>query len=828
MEIVSNPQIQLAFDFVQYTDKNIFLTGKAGSGKTTFLHSLKQKSVKRMVVVAPTGVAAINAGGVTIHSFFQMPFGPQIPEDGQNTMPTQGNNGEQSGRVIRRFSREKIRIIKSMDLLVIDEISMVRADLLDGIDSVLRRFRNRTKPFGGVQLLMIGDIQQLAPVVKEDEWDLLEKYYDTVFFFSSIALQKTGFITIELKHIYRQSDEAFIGILNKIRDNNMDAGTLNKLNERYIPGFAREETEGYIILTTHNRQAQQINQTRLHKLEGKLYTFTATIEGDFPEYSFPTEPELELKTGAQVMFVKNDSSADKLYYNGKIGTITEIKEGIVYVKCEDQSSPIPVIEVVWENMKYSLDEVSGEMKETVTGTFTQLPLKLAWAITIHKSQGLTFEKAIIDANAAFAHGQVYVALSRCKTLDGLVLNSPVSSRSLISDATVAEFNHEVENNEPGADDLEQSKKAYKKMLLLELFDFGQITGQINYLLKILKENSASIFNDLYGDFQQRKGQVKTEVTDVAGKFGSQLERLLAEAESSGNDEKLQERIKKGCGYFSEKLGSVLSNVLEGISVESDNRTVRKTVKEAGQRLEEYVRIKIACLDSCSDEFTIDNYLHAKARVEVQASEPKKTSKKEEPSPASVTHPGLYNRLKMWRNEKAVELELPHYMILPLNAMQVLASELPLSVGSLDRIKGIGKKKKKQFGDEIVNIIDNYCRENNIDATGFEINNPLQPKKPKINTKQVSFDLLQSGKTIEEIATERGLALTTIEGHLAHFVGIGDLDINRFVSPEKVKIIRNYFHNNDSPLLSDAKEALGENISYGEIKFVQKYLEKITK
>ena len=828
MEIVSNPQLQLAFDFVQYTGKNIFLTGKAGSGKTTFLHTLKKTSLKRTIVVAPTGVAAINAGGVTIHSFFQMPFGPQIPENEQNNPRSSGNNEKNSGRAIRRFSRDKIAIIKSMDLLVIDEISMVRADLLDGIDSVLRRFRNRSKPFGGVQLLMIGDIQQLAPVVKDDEWQLLKQYYDTVFFFSSIALQKTNFISIELKHIYRQSDAAFIDTLNKIRNNNMDTETLRKLNERYIPGFIGKETEGYIILTTHNKQAQQINQARLHKLEGESFTFTATIEGDFPEYSFPTDPELELKNGAQVMFVKNDSSAEKLYYNGKIGTVTDIDEGTVYVECDDQSSPIPVDTVVWENMKYEVDNISGDMRESVTGTFAQLPLKLAWAITIHKSQGLTFEKAIIDANAAFAHGQVYVALSRCKTLDGLVLNSPINTRSLISDTTVSEFNRDVENNEPGNKELEQSKNDYRKMLMLELFDFKSLLGQIYYIIKILTENSGSVQGDPDLEFHRRKDLFKSQVTDVSAKFERQLNYLFEQSAGPENEEKLQERVKKGSTYFLEKIESILSNVLEGVSIESDNRAVRKALTEAIKKLEELTLVKIDCLKACNNGFSVSKYLDTKARAAVQKAVPKKPKKEKAASPVSTAHPELYARLKTWRNEKASELDLPHYMILPLKAMNELASKLPATTDNLSGVKGIGKKKKEKFGDEIIKIIADYCEEKNIDASALEINAPQKPKKPKINTKQVSFDLLNSGKTIKEIAEERGMAQTTIEGHLAHFVGTGDLDINRFVNPEKIKIITEYFHHSDNNLLSAAKEALGDTISYGEIKFVLKHMEMMAK
>jgi len=401
-----NHELQLADNFVRHTGCNIFLTGKAGTGKTTFLRNLHRNTAKRMIITAPTGVAAINAGGVTLHSFFQLPFGPFVP----------GSEAYESGKQRQfRFSREKKQIIKSLDLLVIDEISMVRADLLDAVDAVLRRHRRNNLPFGGVQLLMIGDLHQLSPVVKRDEWQLLKQYYRSVYFFSSNALDNTELVTIRLKHIYRQSDPYFINLLNRVRDNRLDASTAADLNRRYIPGFEPDEDLGYITLTTHNRNADSINQTRLSALTGRKYSFRAEISGDFPEYIYPTPADLLLKEGAQVMFVRNDSSAEKLYYNGKIGKISAISNENISVVCPGSPKEIVVEPVTWENIKYTVNKETGEIQEEITGEFRQYPLKLAWAITIHKSQGLTFDRAIIDARAAFAHGQVYVALSRCKS-----------------------------------------------------------------------------------------------------------------------------------------------------------------------------------------------------------------------------------------------------------------------------------------------------------------------------------------------------------------------------------------------------------------------------
>lgn len=357
-----NPEQKLALGFLQYTSENVFLTGNAGTGKTTFLRNLKKHSPKRMVVLAPTGVAAINAGGVIIHSFFQMPFGPWVPDTSAERISNAQSDKNTSGKY-HKFSHEKLNIIRSLDLIVIDEISMVRADLLDGIDEQLRRLRRDDKPFGGVQLLMIGDLQQLPPVTKDEEWEILKNYYNTPFFFGSKALQQSKYVTIELKKIYRQTDQKFIDLLNRIRYCDKSPDTLAQLNRRYQPGI-NLDTEGCIILTTHNSQAKRINEERMRKLPGILYKFTAKIEGEFPEYSYPTDFELEIKTGAQVMFIRNDSSPDKRFFNGKIGQVDAIENGMIYVKCQDDNEIVKVGPEKWENIKYGIDHDTKEIVET--------------------------------------------------------------------------------------------------------------------------------------------------------------------------------------------------------------------------------------------------------------------------------------------------------------------------------------------------------------------------------------------------------------------------------------------------------------------------------
>ena len=469
-DVFKNEKIEMLNRFVQNTDVHIFLTGKAGTGKTTFLRNLALKSYKRMVIVAPTGVAAINAGGVTIHSFFQLPFGPIVP-DGQSLSLLSN----------MKLSKTKLKIIRSLDLLVIDEISMVRADLLDAVDTVLRKVRRCDKAFGGVQLLMIGDIQQLAPVARQNEWELLQDYYKSVYFFDSHVLQKNPYICVELDHIYRQNDTEFIDILNQVRNNRLDSNNLQVLNSRYIPNFKPDDNEGYITLTTHNSQADEINEEKLNAIDSETLTFTAEITGIFPENAYPTKEVLELKVGAQVMFVKNDPSPEKLYYNGKIGKIIAYdKDEGIKVRCDDEV--INVMPVKWQNFEYTLNEQTNEIEEKEIGSFTQIPLKTAWAITIHKSQGLTFEKVVLNAEMAFAHGQVYVALSRCTSLKGLVLNAKISNNVLYNDNTINTFVDKIPSLEPDEDRLRDEETKFHHQTIIDLFTFDELEMHRSLLL----------------------------------------------------------------------------------------------------------------------------------------------------------------------------------------------------------------------------------------------------------------------------------------------------------------------------------------------------------
>ncbi len=818
MEFQSNPQLELAYNFLQYTNQNIFLTGKAGTGKTTFLRNLKKQSPKRMVVVAPTGVAAINAGGVTIHSFFQMSFGPQIPVDPNQQRPVVIPEDGNVAAGIKRFSREKINIMRSLDLLVIDEISMVRADILDGIDEVLRRYKNRYKPFGGVQLLMIGDLQQLAPVVKEDDWAILKPYYDTCFFFSSHALKRSKFIGIELNHIFRQSDQKFIDLLNKVRENRMDAATLQELNQRHIPGFNPEEKEGYITLTTHNYQSQQINDSKLGQLVTKSHKFTATVQGEFPEYSYPTDPELELKIGAQVMFVKNDT--EKRFYNGKIGKITGIDDDLVNVLCPDETFPIEVERTEWQNAKYSLNETTQEIDEEVIGTFTQFPLKLAWAITIHKSQGLTFEKAIIDARASFAHGQVYVALSRCKTLEGLVLSSPIAEFSVKNDTTVIQFSDEVERNQPGPAELEQSRKEYVKQLLSELFDFKPMERQIQYLLRLWEEHQSQLLGTLKTNLQGITIPLQTELINVAEKFDNQLRHLITTMPNAEGNEQLQERVRKAADYFSGKLISIVEEPFSGATFDTDNKTIRKSFNDAADKLRKEIHTQKVCLELCKSGFNLKTYLETKSKAAIEPTESKQKAKSSGSSSSTTINPEFFTRLKKWRDQKAELLNVELRRVLPQKTMLEIAEALPANKRELLSMKGMGGTRVKQFGKEILEMVIEFRQ-----SQGMEL--PVEPEKENkiiLNSQETSLELFKSGKSIPEIASERNLATSTIEGHLAHFVGTGELGLDRLIDPKKVKIIQEYIEKHDVEGSSEIRAALGNEYSYSEIRFVFKHLQ----
>ena len=799
-DVFKNEKIEMLNRFVQNTDVHIFLTGKAGTGKTTFLRNLSAKSYKRMVIVAPTGVAAINAGGVTIHSFFQLPFGPIVPDSQSLSLLSN-----------MKLSKTKLKIIRSLDLLVIDEISMVRADLLDAVDTVLRKVRRSDKAFGGVQLLMIGDIQQLAPVARQNEWELLQDHYKSVYFFDSHVLQKNPYICVELDHIYRQNDTEFIDILNQVRNNRLDRNNLQILNSRYIPNFKPDDNEGYITLTTHNSQADEINEEKLNAIDSETLTFNAEITGIFPENAYPTKEVLELKVGAQVMFVKNDPSPEKLYYNGKIGKIIAYdKEEGIKVKCDDEV--IDVKPVKWQNFEYTLNEETNEIEEKEIGSFTQIPLKTAWAITIHKSQGLTFEKVVLNAEMAFAHGQVYVALSRCTSLNGLVLNAKISNNVLYNDNTINTFVDKIPSLEPDEERLRDEETKFHHQTIIDLFTFDELEMQVNKLAKVVRENDNIFGKETADKIAEKRKNFREEIIDVAIRFARQIDYIVKSPSQQDNkttSSYLDERIMKASVYFFDKLNDL--ETIGDLIQETDNKAVNTAVKAVLDMIREILYVKTACLHIAKDGFILDKYLEMKNKKIVEAEnlksvklKTKTIDKKDKP---------LLNALLKWRHEKAVELEKEEHQILPTAVVNRIAELKPVTVKELKSISKLGTTRIKNFGADIINIVLESQGFKRCDFDDEESNREMNLSNSVMRT----LELLDEDLTIEDIMKERNLSRSTVENHIVEIVKNGFYEVEDFMSKEHYDIINEYYEETGDPSLTAAREVLGEEFTYFELK-----------
>jgi hypothetical protein len=559
----SNSIFKLAADFVNNTSRHVFLTGKAGTGKTTFLKYIKENTHKNVVVVAPTGVAAINAGGVTMHSFFQLPFGPYIPGT-KSGFSIAGDDITDKHSLFTniRFNSNKRDLLLELELLIIDEISMVRSDMLDAMDAILRHFRKKPHlPFGGVQVLFIGDMFQLPPVIANNEWEILQEYYESPFFFSAKVIAESPPLYIELKKIYRQNEQQFIDVLNKVRTNRLTQQDFDLLNSRYIPEFIPNKEDKYITLSTHNKKADAINYEQLSKLKGKSYLFSGSVKGDFSEKALPTEMELQLKEGAQIMFIKNDSGSERRYFNGKLATIKSIKDNEIIVITDQENEELKVEKETWRNIRYSFHKETDSIKEEELGSFIQYPIRLAWAITIHKSQGLTFEKAIIDAGGSFAAGQVYVALSRCTSLSGMVLLSMLYPSAISTDRRVIAFAQKETAAETLEALLKKEQKQYQGTLLINQFSWKKILENMVAFTELVpgkKLPNPSLAMDLSARMLSKAG----EQAAIAEKFQLQLEQILLNINQSGEASLLVERTQKAIVYFVNTIGKELLMPLE--------------------------------------------------------------------------------------------------------------------------------------------------------------------------------------------------------------------------------------------------------------------------
>lgn len=546
--------------FINQTQRSVFLTGKAGTGKTTLLREIIQTTHKNTVVVAPTGIAALNAGGVTIHSMFQLPFGGFIP-DNSSPQFSEHSKFETKATLRRHFKMNGLKkaVIRNMELLIIDEVSMLRADLLDAMDYMMQTVRKKASPFGGVQVLFIGDLLQLPPVIRDDEWRTLKNYYKGKFFFHSHAVQQSPPLYIELSKIFRQTDDTFISVLNNLRNNQISQQDIQTLNQYVKPDFDLKANKGYITLTTHNAKADEMNAQALEDLEGKLLTYKPEITGDFPEKIFPVEELLQLKVGAQIMFVKNDLSFDKNYFNGKMGVIKSLSNQEILVHFPEENKTIEVEKYEWQNIRYKVDEMTKEIEEEVLGSFVHYPIKLAWAITVHKSQGLTFDKAALDVSRVFLPGQAYVALSRLRSLNGLILLSPLQMNGISNDQDVMDYSLNKASDSFLENALHFETKNFIHNYLISSFDWDDLaqewrTHKFSYNDKA--ENSEKSKQAFWAKQQM---EMIEQLLEPSKKFILQLNKLFSQETVDLNH--VSDRVQAAFNYFLTPMDKLVYEIL---------------------------------------------------------------------------------------------------------------------------------------------------------------------------------------------------------------------------------------------------------------------------
>jgi hypothetical protein len=734
---------EIAAKFVNYTSKHVFLTGKAGTGKTTFLRKLIKLTHKKTLIAAPTGIAAINASGVTIHSLFQLPFGAFFPDAATSAMADNITFNFNTPRTLIKhlnMQGNKRRMLQELELLVIDEVSMLRADMLDAIDFALRYVRrNRNVPFGGVQLLFIGDLHQLPPVVKNDEWRVMAGFYKSIYFFDALALQNNPPIYIELDKIYRQADDVFINLLNNLRNNKITTADTALLKQHFKPDFKPSADENYITLTTHNNKADSINRDRLTQLKSKSVFFEAKVQGEFNEYAYPNDKSLELKVGAQIMFIKNDMNAEKRYYNGKIGVVHHIEKDLIEIELPEEKQIISITPYTWENVKYKLNEVSNEIEENVAGSFIQYPIKLAWAITVHKSQGLTFDKAIIDVGDAFAPGQAYVALSRLRSLNGLVLTSNLRDSGLMQDQNIQYFTKSKQATDVLTAQISEDSYLFIRDYLLSAFELNIIRYTIKEHLQTFDKNEAKSAKQKYYDWTEAIYTDFKKITDTADTFVNQLKKL-----------------------FAQKTEHTLFNV--HIRVEAALKYFNPLVKDISSRF-------LAQIEIVKDEKHIKTYLTELLELEIL----------------------IYEHFKKMHKSKALLQAL-------IDGKEFNKADMDALLNASERDKQL--QKAVQLKGEVI-----------------KVKSPIEKKKkePKIDTKLVSFELYNQGKTLTEIAKARGYSATTIEGHLAYYVSTQQLDVKDFVKANKLKNIISAVETQKTKSMKTLREFLGNDYTFGEIK-----------
>jgi hypothetical protein len=800
----------------------MFLTGKAGTGKTTFLHRLRTETRKQVAVVAPTGVAAINAGGTTIHSFFQLPFTPFVP------------TGEGRKNLVEKIFMQSHRrkVLQELELLVIDEISMVRADVLDAIDTILRHFRYRhNEPFGGVQLLFIGDMFQLSPVAIDEEWRLLSQYYESPYFFHSQVIREQQPIYIELDKIFRQSNQDFIDVLNEVRNTCLTDKSLSLLQSRYNPLFVPPNDDTFITLTTHNYKADRINAEELAKLKGKTYQFEAEIRGDYPEKSYPTEKTLELKIGAKVMFLKNDTETPRRYFNGKIGIVESAEEKSIIIHCLDDDERIELFKDSWRNIRYTTNPKTQQIEEDELGVFIQFPLCLAWAITIHKSQGLTFDKAVIDAGDAFASGQVYVALSRCRSLEGMVLLSQINPNSIHNDRNIVDYERNKLPIEILERQLQESKSIYRQFVLNNFFEFTSTEAHAALLQNETRTHQTT-FNDETFPFLENILQQIRNIREIAVKFQSQLQEILYNLPV--NEEFLQSRIEAAAIFFSPKIENLLETIRQSPAT-TDSKTHASDFNDGLKSLFVNAAQKNFMLNEMKQKFTVEDYFALKNTFTVPEF---KVNAYAGSASAKVTmntrYPDLFRKLAILRNQICEPDNMPIYLVAQTKTLNEMSNFLPQTKTELLQISGFGEAKVEKYGAAFLELIHDYCLKNDLDSLMHEKETPKRERKtkekkekekkePKMPSKEITLELYQQGKTIDEIAKERILAISTVASHLAEFLD-NEVDIDDFISEEKRQEIIQILEAKTDKSISDY-QTLKEKISPIELNFFMAWRRK---
>lgn len=747
---------EFAEKFINQTAQPIFLTGKAGTGKTTFLRHIVESTYKQTIIVAPTGIAALNAGGVTIHSFFQLPFAGFIP-DFEEEFQTNGSMKMESKKSLMRhfkMNKQRQQLMRSLELLVIDEVSMLRADLLDAIDWTLRNVRSINEPYGGVQVLFIGDLFQLPPVVKPAEWSILHKYYQGIHFFNAQVIAERPPIYVELSKIYRQQNDDFIRVLNNLRNNKMTSADITLLNKHVNPQFDPTKEDGYITLTTHNAKADEMNTAALHALKGKSKNYSAEISDDFPPHLFPLDETLELKVGAQVMFIKNDLGMDKQFYNGKMAIVTQLDRDEITVQCIEDKKVIKVETYEWENVKYGHNPDTGEIEEEVIGTFVQYPLKLAWAITVHKSQGLTFDKAVLEVSRVFAPGQAYVALSRLRSLDGLVLLSPMQLNGLQNDEKIIQYATQSQHMDKLPMLLDAASNHYLNTLLQRSFDWVEMASkwqshEISYAAATKKSEKAN--NHKWVTLQNQHIQ---STIGPARSFRNQLLKLFGE--TTLDKKHILERTEAAVQYFLPILDGVYTSTLKKIAELSRLRNV-KTYFEEIQELEEGLLEVILQLKK--------SVLLTEAHVNGKEVN-KQTFKKEE--------------IQNYRASKIASLsqELQNN-----GDMFTEAIHLPEDIF----IRPTLTSKKKS------------------------------PKEDKTSTYDQTLDLFLEGKTIAQIAKQRKFTEKTIYGHFEKLIMAEKVEVDAILPPDLLEELDKRINIEEAKSLTELKEQAGDAISWEELK-----------